>query len=88
VDTNGVVVETANSVESALDMLQAGRAELLWGGEDFQWLIRENNIHNVHFLPLMEKPLTVWFVDSQTGLKATFDQTAIGMGAVERQEDN
>ncbi|WP_135076649.1 transporter substrate-binding domain-containing protein [Terasakiella sp. SH-1] len=66
---------TANDVYTATRMFLSKRAPLLWGSDDFNWYFKKQNINKEpNFLPLIVRPIVIWFQKEQTDLQKTFNQ--------------
>jgi len=51
----------APDINIATKMFNAGRAELLWGSEDFNWYFsKQEDSQKRNFLPLIVKPVVIW----------------------------
>lgn len=57
-----IEVYWANSVPSAIHMLDVGRAPFLWGSENFKWTIKNLNLDekSFYFKELMVTPMVLW----------------------------
>lgn len=70
-----ITVYEANDRTSAIRMFQNGRAEYFWGIADIENDLKANNGgNNIQFLPILTRPVAVWFHKSKTSTLIKFDQ--------------
>ncbi|SCA57107.1 conserved exported hypothetical protein [Candidatus Terasakiella magnetica] len=62
-------------VSSSANMFAKGRAELLWGGEDFTWHLKKIAPHMAYnFRPLLKKNVVLWARKEHQGILDKFDE--------------
>jgi len=68
----------APHILSSVRMFLAGRAPLLWGGEDFKWYIKKIDAEaKFDFMPMIELPVVIWVNKNKPEVIRRFNQAFI-----------
>lgn len=63
---NQLTIFRANDIDTALRMLDRGRANILWGSVDFSWHINRLDLYNrFQYHPRVTLPITIWINKSR-----------------------
>lgn len=56
-----VILFRAKDINTSVRMFHKGRADLLWGSDDFNWYFEKNEMSSHHsFTPFTTKPVVIW----------------------------